>query len=97
MSQDEHNFLRLMFENRVEQEEKGKKLTEQVKAFQEIQRLKEEINTNVKYIIESNFPPITARLDQIVQLLVAIGAKVDITDLEKEVLTLLKDEVKKKK
>lgn len=97
MSKKEHNFLHSMFETSEEEEAKGRILQKDVKTFQEIARLKEEINTNVKHIIEANFPPILARLDQIVSLLVAIGQKVDISDLEKEVLQLLKDEVKKKK
>ena len=93
----EKNFLKVMFENRDKQEMKGQILQEDVKSFQEIERLKEEIVTNVKTMIKENFPPITSRLDQIYELLVKIGLKVDITDLEKEVLQLLKDEVKKKK
>lgn len=97
MSDKEPNFLRMMFESRDKQLEKGKIVQEDVKKFQEIERLKEEINTNVKHIVDSNFPPILARLDQIQKMLLAIGAKVDISDLEKEVLTLLKNEVGKKK
>lgn len=97
MSDKEHNFLRMMFESRDKQLEKGKLVQEDVKKFQEIARLKEEIVTNVKAIVDSNFPPILARLDQIQKMLLAIGAKVDISDLEKEVLTLLKNEVGKKK
>jgi len=97
MSDKEPNFLRMMFESRDKQLEKGKIVQEDVKKFQEIARLKEEIVTNVKAIVDSNFPPILARLDQIQKMLLAIGAKVDISDLEKEVLTLLKNEVGKKK
>lgn len=96
MSKKEYNFLKTMFKKRHIQEEKGRIVQEDVKKFQEIERLKEEIITNVEAIIEQNFPPITARLDQIVQLLVAIGTKVDISDLEQEVLELLKAEVTKK-
>ena len=90
------NFLSAMFETRHIQAEKGRKLVKEIKTFQEITRLREEIITNVKHIVDSNFPPITARLDQIVQLLVAIGQKVDMSDLEKEVLGLLKAQVQEK-
>ena len=97
MSETEPNFMQSIFGKREMQEKKGKALVENVKTFQEIQRLGEEIIKNVQHIVDYNFPPILARLDQIEQLLVAIGMKVDISDLEKEVLGLLKAEVQKKK
>lgn len=97
MSGKDDNFLRVLFETRSKQELKGELLQKDVKVFQEIERLKEEIGKNFQHIIDSNFPPILARLDQIQQLLVVIGQKVDMSEFEKEILSRLMDEVTKKK